>query len=85
MFYDDVSALRACIAALERQDGPGFEIIVVDNRGEPVLGAMLSDSERGRLLSPGENLGYGAGNNLAATAARGHRRSRPPPLAANTC
>ena len=71
VFHDNVAALRACIATLEQQNGPSFEIIVVDNRGEPALSAIRSESKHVLLLSPGGNLGYGAGNNLAASVALG--------------
>lgn len=69
--YHDAPALRACLTALEQQVGPEFETIVVDNAGDPALAALVTGARRARLLSPGRNLGYGGGNNLAASAAAG--------------
>jgi GT2 family glycosyltransferase len=69
--YGDAPALRACLAAVEQQRSPGCEVIVVDNRGSAETAAAVASSPQARLLAPGRNLGYGAGNNVAAAAARG--------------
>jgi GT2 family glycosyltransferase len=69
--YQDAPALSACLAALEQQRGPGFETVVVDNAGDPVVAALVAGRQRARLLSPGRNTGYGGGNNLAASVAAG--------------
>lgn len=69
--YNDAPALRACMAALEQQAGPDFEIVVVDNAGDPAVADLMAGNQRARLLSPGRNTGYGGGNNLAASAASG--------------
>ena len=50
---------------------PRFELIVVDNSGE--VERELVDGDRIRLLSPGRNLGFAAGSNAGARAARGAR------------
>ena len=69
--YRDAPALSACLAALEQQTGSGFEILVVDNAGDPAVAALVAGTQRARLLSPGRNTGYGGGNNLAAAVAAG--------------
>jgi GT2 family glycosyltransferase len=69
--YADPAALRACLAALTPQLAPADEILVVDNAGSPEAAALVAGAPQARLLSPGRNLGYGGGNNLAARAARG--------------
>jgi GT2 family glycosyltransferase len=71
VFYDDLPALQTCLAAVELQGGGGFEILVVDNRGLPGVAGVVAAAPHARLLSPGRNLGYGAGNNLAAAVATG--------------
>jgi len=69
VFHDDVAALSHCFQALERQESVGVETIVVDHRGGGVLDDIRQQYPNVRVLSPGRNLGYGAGNNLAASSA----------------
>lgn len=71
VFYEDLPALQRCLAAVERQADADLEILVVDNRGLPGVAAVVAGAPHARLLSPGRNLGYGAGHNLAAAGAKG--------------
>mgnify|MGYP001239275756 CR=1 FL=1 len=73
VFYDDVAALARCLQALEKQESVGVETIVVDHRGGRALDSIRRQYPNVRVLSPGRNLGYGAGNNLAASIAGGDR------------
>jgi GT2 family glycosyltransferase len=70
--YAEPAALSACLAALTPQLAPADEVLVVDNAGSPYVAALVAGVPQARLLSPGRNLGYGGGNNLAAGVARGH-------------
>jgi GT2 family glycosyltransferase len=71
VYYADVAALRACLAALIPQLAPSDEIIVVDNADSREIVALVAGVHQAQVLSPGRNLGYGGGNNLAASVARG--------------
>lgn len=68
-------SLQECLAALLPQDGLR-EIIVVDNGNDAKARAWLEDiaatQPRVRLLTPGRNIGFAAGCNFGAAAARGH-------------
>jgi hypothetical protein len=70
--HDSLRELRHSLPPLVAQLEPGDELIVVDNgssdglAGE--LGALAPDA---RLISPGANLGFAAGANRGAAAARG--------------
>lgn len=60
--------LAACLEALRRDGGSELEILVVDQGETPVdLPAGLAD----RVLRPGKNLGFAAGNNLGIAEAAG--------------
>jgi len=60
--------LVPCLEALRRDGGTDLEIIVVDHGENPTpLPAGLAD----RVLRPGKNLGFAAGNNLGIAAAAG--------------
>lgn len=60
--------LVPCLEALRRDGGSDLEIIVVDHSETPTsLPAGLAD----RVLRPGKNLGFAAGNNLGIAAAAG--------------
>ena len=70
--YQSGETLGRCLAALEAQSFRDFEIILVDNAstdGAPQ--AALADGPGPSLIAAGTNLGFAAGNNLAAQAARG--------------
>lgn len=69
--YRSGEALGRLLDSLEGSASRPLEVIVVDN-GEG--GPEIEDAGRRELVtlvSPGENLGYGAGNNLAARGAKG--------------
>jgi len=70
--YNPGPDLATCLDALGRQDFRDFEILVVDNGSEDgSVDALSIDHSRCRLIRAGANLGFAAGNNLAAREARG--------------
>ena len=70
--YQSGPTLARCLAALRAQTFSDFEILLVDNAstdGAPQQAAAADPAIR--FLRPGANLGFAAGNNLAAREARG--------------
>jgi GT2 family glycosyltransferase len=70
--YQSGPTLARCLEALKAQTFTDFEILLVDNAstdGAPQA-AVAADPTL-RFLQPGANLGFAAGNNLAAREARG--------------
>ena len=70
--YQSGPTLARCLEALKAQTFGDFEILLVDNAstdGAPQAAAAADPSIR--FLRPGANLGFAAGNNLAAREARG--------------
>jgi GT2 family glycosyltransferase len=70
--YQSGPTLERCLAALRAQTFGDFEILLVDNAssdGAPQAAVAADPSLR--FLQPGVNLGFAAGNNLAAREARG--------------
>ncbi|KQZ29849.1 glycosyltransferase family 2 protein [Caulobacter sp. Root1472] len=70
--YQSGPTLDRCLAGLAAQTFTDFEILLVDNAstdGAPQRAAAANPAIR--LISPGDNLGFAAGNNLAAREARG--------------
>lgn len=70
--YQSGPTLARCLEALKAQTFSDFEILLVDNAstdGAPQA-AVAADPTL-RFLQPGANLGFAAGNNLAAAQARG--------------
>ncbi len=70
--YESGPTLERCLAALGAQTFTDFEILLVDNAstdGAPQAAAVADPTIR--FLQPGANLGFAAGNNLAARQARG--------------
>ena len=70
--YESGPTLERCLARLRAQTFSDFEILLVDNAstdGAPQT-AMAADPTI-RFLEPHANLGFAAGNNLAARQARG--------------
>lgn len=70
--YESGPTLARCLDALRAQTFTDFEILLVDNAstdGAPRAAAAADPSIR--FLQPGANLGFAAGNNLAAREARG--------------
>lgn len=65
-----LAAIRAAIAS--RDDGPRFEVLVVDNASpDDSAEAIAATFPDVRLLVLDENAGFARGNNLAAAEARG--------------
>ena len=65
------SYLSSCLTSLESQTYKDFEVFIVDNQG----GSPIRTDKWHfpiRVLSPGENIGYTAANNLAVSLANGH-------------
>lgn len=62
--YNDVPALRRCLAALQRQDYPADEVqvLVVDNASSDDVSAALPDDPRFRLLHEPRRGSYAARN-----------------------
>ncbi|WP_426010537.1 glycosyltransferase family 2 protein [Caulobacter sp. DWR2-3-1b2] len=70
--YQSGATLERCLAGLQGQTFTDFEILLVDNAstdGAPQ--AAVAANPAIRFLEPGANLGFAAGNNLAARTARG--------------
>ncbi|MFT4254523.1 MAG: glycosyltransferase family 2 protein [Caulobacter sp.] len=70
--YQSKPTLARCLEALRAQTFTDFEILLVDNAsadGAPQAAAAADPAIR--LIEPKANLGFAAGNNLAARAARG--------------
>lgn len=70
--FQSGSTLERCLAALRAQTFGDYEILLVDNAstdGAPQ--AAVAADPAIRFLQPGVNLGFAAGNNLAAREARG--------------
>jgi len=69
---DRPSALAMCLAALERQTVPHFEIVVVDDasRDTARVAAVVASAPHARLV-PGAGRGPAAARNAGAAAARG--------------
>jgi len=59
--HDSREGLRNCLAAIERQDPPAAEILVVDNASRPPV-ADLVDAVPGATLVRQENLGPAGGH-----------------------
>jgi GT2 family glycosyltransferase len=71
--YNGRHWLGPCLEALAAQEGaPPFEVIVVDNASTDGSAEIVGGRHPGvRLVQAGSNLGFAAGNNLGAAAARG--------------
>jgi N-acetylglucosaminyl-diphospho-decaprenol L-rhamnosyltransferase len=72
--YRSGPTLARCLTALRAQTFTGYEVVLVDN-DEPGMGdgaaAAAATDPAIRLISPNANLGFAAGNNLAAQTATG--------------
>lgn len=70
--YESGPTLARCLAGLAAQTFRDFEVLLVDNAstdGAPQAASAMDPSIR--LIEPGANTGFAAGNNLAAQEARG--------------
>ena len=70
--FESAATLSRCLAALRAQTFGDFEVLLVDNGssdGAPQATAKADPSIR--LIEAGGNIGFAAGNNLAASQARG--------------
>src|SRR5262245_38606723 len=68
--YRSGPALARCLDSLERQDSE-LEVVVVDNGAVADEITVASERDRVRVVLPGRNLGFAAGCNAGAWAARG--------------
>lgn len=62
---------RDVIAAVQANTAVPYELLVVDNGTTDDVRAHLATLERVRVVTPGRNLGFGVGQNLAANLACG--------------
>ena len=69
--YKSGPTLARCLAALKAQTHGDFETLLVDNGGDDAPAKAAKADKSIRLISPGENLGFAAANNLAARQAAG--------------
>lgn len=69
--YNGGAYLDRCLAALLGQDGPDFEVILIDNGSRDGSLEGLPEDPRLSTIEAGENLGFAAANNRAARQARG--------------
>ena len=68
--YRSGPALGPCLDSLERQDSD-LEVVVVDNGAVADEIAVAAERDGVTVVSPGRNLGFAAGCNAGAWAARG--------------
>jgi GT2 family glycosyltransferase len=70
--YNSARYIAACLDAVLAQDYPDVEVVVVDSAsGDNTCDLIASSYPQVRLIRSDANIGYGAGNNLGARAARG--------------
>ncbi|PQA88543.1 glycosyltransferase family 2 protein [Hyphococcus luteus] len=69
--YNSGARLRRCVDCLKAQDFRDFETIVIDNASSDGSAAFARDDGAVTLIEAGGNLGFAAGNNLAAKSAQG--------------
>lgn len=70
--YESGATLDRCLAALASQTFADFEVLLVDNgSSDGAPQAAVRNHPDMRLIEAGANIGFAAGNNLAAGQARG--------------
>ncbi|MGE3274271.1 MAG: glycosyltransferase family 2 protein [Vicinamibacterales bacterium] len=70
--YNGRRHLAPCLAALAAQEGPAFEVVLVDNgSSDGSAGLVAEQFPWVRLVALDENLGFAGGNNRGVAAARG--------------
>jgi GT2 family glycosyltransferase len=68
--YNSADCIAACVGSVLAQTGVSLEVIVVDNASADATLARLEGLPC-RILSSGENLGFGRGNNLGFASSSG--------------
>jgi N-acetylglucosaminyl-diphospho-decaprenol L-rhamnosyltransferase len=75
--YRSGPTLARCLVALKAQTFTDYEVVLVDNdepgQGDGAASNAAKSDPAIRLISPGANLGFAAGNNLAARSATAPR------------
>jgi GT2 family glycosyltransferase len=69
--YDSGGSLLRCLATIDHEAEGVDEIVVVNNGGPGEELEIAARSPRVRIVTPAENLGFGAGCNLGAAHATG--------------
>jgi GT2 family glycosyltransferase len=70
--FNSRAYISACLQSVIAQGYPDLDIVVVDNASADGTAALVRDNfPNVRLIESTINLGYGAGNNVGARAARG--------------
>lgn len=73
--YNSGPTLERCLAALKSQTFTDYEVLLVDNaepgRGDGAPARAAAADPSIRLITPGANTGFAAGNNIAARQAKG--------------
>ena len=68
--YNSDATIARCLAALGAQSYRNFSVVLVENGGTPGAAAVLPlAGVQTRLIEPGANLGFAAGNNLGVAHA----------------
>jgi len=70
--FESAATLSRCLAALRAQTFGDFEVLLVDNASTDGAAQAAAKADPAiRLIEAGGNIGFAAGNNLAAGQARG--------------
>ncbi len=70
--FESGATLSRCLAALRAQTFGDFEVLLVDNASSDGAAQVAAKADPAiRLIEAGGNIGFAAGNNLAAGQARG--------------
>ena len=70
--FESAATLSRCLAALRAQTFGDFEVLLVDNASSDGAAQAAAKADPSiRLIEAGGNIGFAAGNNLAAGQARG--------------
>lgn len=70
--FESAATLSQCLAALRAQTFGDFEVLLVDNGSSDGAAQAAAKADPSiRLIEAGGNIGFAAGNNLAASQARG--------------
>ncbi len=70
--FESAATLSRCLAALRAQTFGDFEVLLVDNGSSDGAAQAAAKADPSiRLIEAGGNIGFAAGNNMAASQARG--------------